>query len=563
MSEIQAGEAVDGRVRTWIDPVRVVWCGSGAEKVDLLLAPKKGQVCEGYFGESVGTVLRGKDAAFILDFGRELHGGVQLGISPNTFKGAKLRLRFGESVSETMSSVGDGSTASNDHAVRDCIIGVPWFGQLELGNTGYRFLRIDLVEGERVGLEFVRAVSLMRSMVPIGWFKSSDDRLNRIFNTAVRTVSLCCQEYLWDGIKRDRLVWMGDVHPELKTIVNVFGAAEVVPQSLDYMAEVTPPDRWMNTMPTYTLWWIRNLAEWYRFTGDRVYLAKHGPYLAATFDHVLAQCESGCWNGGCFLDWPTHDLPEAERMGTQGLVLIAAQETAMMAEDIGLEDLKSKAIRLVAELRKLNLVCTESKSASALLALSGLRDPVTVYKEALSPHGHMGISTFYGYYVLEAMSAAGKNHRALETIRDYWGGMLDMGATSFWEDFDLGWTNNAFRIDEMPVAGKKDIHGDFGAYCYKGFRHSLCHGWSSGPAAWCINHILGIRPLDIGCRTLEIDPFLGDLEWAEGAMALPDGKCVRVRISRDTSGELIMDVVAPEGVVIHRSNPSDTAAATH
>ena len=49
--------------------------------------------------------------------------------------------------------------------------------------------------------------------------------------------------------------------------------------------------------------------------------------------------------------------------------------------------------------------------------------------------------------------------------------------------------------------------------------HSLCHGWSCGPAQWCINNILGIRPLDPGCRRVEVKPFLGDLEWAEGAMA--------------------------------------------
>ena len=28
--------------------------------------------------------------------------------------------------------------------------------------------------------------------------------------------------------------------------------------------------------------------------------------------------------------------------------------------------------------------------------------------------------------------------------------------------------------------GQRDIHGDFGAFCYQGFRHSLCHGWSAG-----------------------------------------------------------------------------------
>ena len=137
-----------------------------------------------------------------------------------------------------------------------------------------------------------------------------------------------------------------------------------------------------------------------------------------------------------------------------------------------------------------------------------------------------------------------------EIDRDYLY-MLRNGATSFWEDFDLSWTNNAFRIDEMPVAGKKDIHGDFGAYCYKGFRHSLCHGWSSGPAAFCIEHVLGIRPLDVGCKTIEVTPDLGDLEWAEGAMALPDGRKVAVRVESVADGTLRVTVedsiVDPDG----------------
>ena len=81
----------------------------------------------------------------------------------------------------------------------------------------------------------------------------------------------------------------------------------------------------------------------------------------------------------------------------------------------------------------------------------------------------------------------------LDCIRQYWGAMLDLGATTFWEDFDLDWTANAGRIDELVPAGKKDIHGDFGNYCYKGFRHSLCHGWASGPTAWLSEHVLGVQ----------------------------------------------------------------------
>ena len=227
---------------------------------------------------------------------------------------------------------------------------------------------------------------------------------------------LCCQERLWDGIKRDRLVWMGGAHPETMAILNVFGAASVLPETFDYAVAVTDPSRqWMNNVATY---------------------------------------------------------------------------------------------------------------------------------------------------LLEAMSAAGEDTRALDTVRDYWGAMLDVGATSFWEDFKISWTNDCFRIDELPVSGKKDIHGDYGEFCYPGFRHSLCHGWSSGPAAWLIGHVLGIRPLEAGCRTVQVRPSLGDLDWAEGAMALPCGEAVRVRVEKDAAGALKVDVCAPQGVRLVRGDTDEGARAT-
>jgi hypothetical protein len=449
-----------------------------------------------------------------------------------------------------MSSIGDGRHASNDHALRDFEMPIPQFGSIEVGNTGFRFLRIDLVTKGTVGIEFVRAVSLMRPMKTLGSFKCSDDRLNRIFDTAVRTVHLCCQEYLWDGIKRDRLVWMGDMHPETMTIINVFGSDSVVPESLDYMAAVTPADKWMNTMPTYTLWWIRNLAEWYRYTGDLSYLRRHEDYLKKTFEHVLSGMTNGEWRAGNFLDWPTRHNQEASWAGTQGLALDAARETEFLAEALNISELANKARKMITDISRLRPDPNGEKSAAAMLALSGHRNPKEMFDQVLARDGHQKVSTFYGYYMLEAMSAASENQRALDTVRDYWGAMLDVGATSFWEDFKLAWTNNCFRIDEIPVEGKKDIHGDYGEFCYSGFRHSLCHGWAGGPAPWCIRHILGIRPVEVGCKSVEIKPFLGDLNWAEGAMALPDGGCVRVKLHKRTDGSVNAEIEAPEWVEV-------------
>ena len=62
-----------------------------------------------------------------------------------------------------------------------------------------------------------------------------------------------------------------------------------------------------------------------------------------------------------------------------------------------------------------------------------------------------------GFYILRALSLIGNNEKALELIRRYWGAMLELGATTFWEEFKPDWAENAARIDETVPEGKDDI----------------------------------------------------------------------------------------------------------
>ncbi|MDY5597786.1 MAG: SUMF1/EgtB/PvdO family nonheme iron enzyme, partial [Kiritimatiellia bacterium] len=176
------------------------------------------------WGDSSSAAVAAKYA--LVNFGTAEPRPQEVGmLEPNAWG-----LRFGESVAEAMSEIGE-KGATNDHALRDLTVDVPTCGTLTVGDTGFRFLRLDLLTSGALGLDFVRAVSLMRPMSRLGSFRCSDERVNRVFETAVRTVHLCCQERLWDGIKRDRLVWMGDAHPETMAILNVFGSASVLPET--------------------------------------------------------------------------------------------------------------------------------------------------------------------------------------------------------------------------------------------------------------------------------------------------------------------------------------------
>jgi hypothetical protein len=154
--------------------------------------------------------------------------------------------------------------------------------------------------------------------------------------------------------------------------------------------------------------------------------------------------------------------------------------------------------------------------------------------------------------MLRAMAKAGDYTGALNRIREYWGGMLDLGATTFWEDFDLEWMNNAARIDELVPEGKVDVHGSYGNYCYKNFRHSLCHGWASGPVSWLSEHILGIQIVEPGCKVIRINPNLGDLQWVEGTFPTPYG-IITIRHEKQSDGSIKSSINAPDEIKLIRN----------
>jgi hypothetical protein len=162
-------------------------------------------------------------------------------------------------------------------------------------------------------------------------------------------------------------------------------------------------------------------------------------------------------------------------------------------------------------------------------------------------NGPEKFTSFMGYYLLEALALGGHYAEAIQLISDYWGRMLDLGATTFWEDFNYNDAKNAARIDGIVPEGKFDIHADGGAWCYVGLRHSFCHGWASGPTAWLSRHVLGVVPVEPGFRKVMIDPNLGDLEWAEGTFPTPYG-IIEVRHEKNPDGSVSSRVKLPRGV---------------
>jgi hypothetical protein len=548
----------DTRVRSYLTPQRIVWKNDGGGS---LITNAEGLLSEGNNGQSDLTNRKitrmrsndGDKSAILLDFGKEIHGGLQIvtGMSRSQTP-VKVRVRFGESVSEAMSEIGS-QGATNDHAMRDFVMELPWLGVAEAGNSGFRFARIDLIDADvELFIKEINAIFIYHDIPYLGSFRSNDERLNEIWMTGAYTVHLNMQDHVWDGIKRDRLVWIGDLHPEVMTINTVFGFNRLVPKTLDLARDITPLPNWMNGISSYSLWWVIIHRDWYLYHGDLAYLKEQRDYLTGLLNLLFTQVdETGQekLGGHRFLDWPSSPNIQGLNAGLQALMAMAFQAGADICTALGDRDLAAKCSETALLMQRHVPDHNQLKQAAALMALAGIIPAEKANSEVVGAGGPKGFSTFYGYYMLEAQAKAGDYQSALDNIRQYWGGMLDMGATTFWEDFDLDWTENAAGINELVPEGKKDIHADFGAYCYENLRHSLCHGWASGPTAWLTAHVLGVQVLEPGCRKLRIVPNLCDLRWAEGSFPMPHG-VVHIKHAKDENGKVKTRVKAPKGVKI-------------
>lgn len=548
----------DELTRVFISPQKIVWKSNdvAVKGEENLLLPGNSQSEMSRNNTCFMRTTENDTASILLDYGKELHGGLQLVLGSSTRREPSLvRIRFGESVGECFSETSNSGWkvgySTDDHAKRDIIMEIPRDGMIEIGNTGFRFVRIDLLQiNTTIHIKEARAILRYRDIPYLGSFRSSNERLNQIWMTGAYTVHLNMQEYLWDGIKRDRIIWLGDMHPEVAAITTVFGANEVVPKSLDLAVKQFPLPGWINKISTYSLWYLIIQQEWYMSTGDLDYLKKHRNYIVGLIDQIDdAVNEKGeiKVEGMVFLDWPSTPNKNGVNSGAHALMIWALKDAQKICHVINEKNAIEKAEKIIGRLKSNTPGHFNLKQAAALKVISGISDAKTASDEVILVGGAKNFTTFYGYYMLEALAKAGKFDEAIDIISQYWGGMLDLGATTFWEDFDLDWAKNSSRLDELTPEGKTDIHGDFGAYCYPGYRHSFCHGWAAGPTAWMSRHILGVKVLEPGFKKIKVEPHLGDLDWVEGTFPTPYG-IIKINHTKAPNGKITSKIEVPKGV---------------
>lgn len=530
----------ENRSVSYLTPTRVVWKTAGVKNATKLMdvAGENATIWR-----PAGMQLPPKGSV-ILEYDTPLPlQGIRISRGYDKVQPVQIRVRLGESVSEVLNE------PNNDHSMHDITMPISAMGISRVGNTGFRFLRLDNLDEEiTLNLRECSAEAWEHPAKRVGYFECSDDRLNQIYDACFATLNKCISPLLLDGTKRDRLVWMGDLYNEVRACGVLFQKHSAIPESLDFLSEEALVNKYFNGIPSYTAYWFLAQREYYRFFADAKYLKRQQNNLKFFGNLLLSSFEKdpdGVMKGD-IVDW---GVPERTPINSYGpLYLAAVQACRDLAIYLGEEKLVKRCDAVEKGVKARFDLSLCPKSAAAWAALTGLAPSKTVYTKVLAKNPTVALSTFHFDNFLRVYTAAGEPQKALDLLRKYYGGMLKLGAKTIWEQYDLAWAPGAAPIDQMPKPGKPDIHKDAGYGCFAGLRNSLCHGWGASPIAWMMETLAGITPMGDGYqRGVKVKPNLLDLDYVSAICPTPQGP---VTILARKGQKTIVD--APKGVKIFR-----------
>ncbi len=397
-----------------------------------------------------------------------------------------------------------------------------------------------------------------------GYFRSSSEVMNKIYETSKYTLDACMKENYEDCPLREHAQYMGDMRVEALMNYYAFGDTRLIAKGLRQFAREQREDGWFKTLcPGSTLHnivdylplWVTALREYYLFTGDMELLKELYPNMQRLMRWLKSQSnEKGLLakmpDWWIFIDWA--DIKkEGIVTGLQCLYYKALIDASWIAKNCG--DETGRKLYLVEALKVReatnNLLWDERKGAytdcsqdnsgfsiqtNCLAVICNIADENKkrrINYFIANGNSKQIITGYFKTYELEALFYL-KNRMGFFKGFLYWEEMLKKGAGTWWEIFD------AEAGDAIPA-------------------NSLCHGWSSGPLFHLPSKLLGVLPLKPGFREVLVKPDLFGLEWVEGSIPSVRGD---IFVSMKKDGKLMELVCAvPDEVQANVVIPTGTA----
>lgn len=374
-----------------------------------------------------------------------------------------------------------------------------------------------------------------------GTFACSDKLLNKIWEVGAYTMDLTTREFFLDGIKRDRWTWSGDAIQSYLMNYYLRFDTECVKRTIRQLRGKDPVTAHINTIMDYTFYWFKSILDYYQYTGDLTFISEMYPKMCTLMDYVLERTNSdglveGKADDWIFVDWV--DFPMHKRgvlafeqilfykalmtMHTCATLLHQTDPYQQLAENVICKTRQllwnddRQAWEHAIEEGEINHQITKFPNIFAILY--DIVDDATkrnIVDSVMENNKVDPITTPYmRFYELESLCMMGRQTQVLQEIRNYWGGMLREGATSFWEKY----IPSEQGTEHLAMYGRP-------------YGKSLCHAWGASPVYLLGRYFLGIQPTQPGYATWEARPYLADLEWMEGHVPTPNG-IIHIRMER-------------------------------
>ncbi|MFM1879520.1 MAG: hypothetical protein RLZZ241_2386 [Bacteroidota bacterium] len=467
----------------------------------------------------------------IFDFGRELYGYIVIRSAQEP------TLYFGESETEARDI--ENTVLEQTRKL------IPYGKDLWRSKVPLAF-RYAFLPG--LPLENVHCESIIRPEMYRGAFASSDPLLNEIWMKSAYTLRLNMHDFLLDGMKRDRLPWTGDMAMSMLVNSFTFADQEVARRSLVGLGRAGIAQTDINGIVDYSLWWIIAQDQYQRYYGDSEHLEREWYRIQKTLEILISRTDPDGFlkvspEDWVFIDWVNQPKWTALQVMWWWAQRSAMQLASRMKDHKGVQFWVEKSKVLQENLQAVawdpNRMAWLSSPDSTrlftrhpnfLAVVSGLTKPDSAegILKLLEDNSVAAVGTPYmAGFEMMGLSRLGNIDYTLDKISEYWGGMINRGATSFWEAYDA----NQNGPEQYAYYGRP-------------YAKSLNHAWSAGPAAILPAEILGIRLLEDGWRRVAIDPNLGALKWVHVAVPLPKG-LLTIDVEKNQ-----ITVALPKGVIL-------------
>lgn len=384
-------------------------------------------------------------------------------------------------------------------------------------------------------------------------FKSDDQLMNRIWQVSETTFKLCSNLFFTDGIKRDRWIWSGDAYQCYLINQYLMFDEDINRRTLLALRGQDDLKQHLNTIVDYSLLWLIGVENHYMMSADRDFVASIYGKMQSMMGLFETQIDQNGFVYGREKDWIFIDWSEFDHQGPLGaeqILLWKAYEAMIICgEAIGVDVSTYRARQATLKTAIMRYFWSDQQHAFIDSYESG-REHVTRHanifailfdfvdaktqrqlaETVLLNDAITQITTpYFKFFEADALCKVGFLDQVYGIIRNYWGGMLEHDAVTFWEEY-----NPADQGAEHYA-----MYGD-------PYGKSLCHAWGASPIYLLGRYFMGLQPTKPGYETFELVPQLDHFQQLDCHLPVKDGE-VQLKVA---DGQLTVSANRDGGTII-------------